>query len=171
MDALKLEATKQKFQGTVNGFRLFTYEQAINDPSVDRKWCGGGQIVDFQEVKVFDFAYLLPGTAAKTPQFISVCEDGSVANAGQQFTVGNVTFTVSYVPGELSLAHDASVDRVFETTINGQPGVEIHPVTEDGIGRTWIAFKSGKGFTVVDAIDLPLTEARKIAEGAQCVIC
>lgn len=169
--ALDQENAKPRFDGVVNGFRLYSYEARAADSSIERDWCGGGEIIDFHDWNGFSFGYLPPGTAATSPQFASICEDGKIANAGQQFVTYNATFDIVYVPGERAFPHDASEDRVSPVTINDRPGVLISPITEKGFGRSWVAYSVDEGFILVDAQDLPLEEVLKISEGISCATC
>jgi hypothetical protein len=117
------------------------------------------------------FNYLPPGTAAVTPQQEVVCEDGSVAGAGQHFLTDGPTFDIWYESGERGFPQDAPAERVSAGKVQGRPAVVIRPLTEEGFGRTWVVFTTKNGMIVLDARDMPLDEALKIAEGIRCESC
>lgn len=162
------EKDKPKFQGMVNGFRLYSFERAFEDPSVEKNSCVA---VEFPLTDELKFNYLPPGTFARSPQFAGKCSDGSTAFVMQSFVTKHGTFDISYQPGERAFGHDASAERVSATTVAGRPGVIIRPLVEEGFGQSWVAFATGNGFIVVDARNLPLSETLKIAEGVKCASC
>jgi hypothetical protein len=170
-EAFNAAKGKPQFEGVVNGIRLWSFEHAYADSSVERKLCGGGEYVDGRVVERLTFEYLPPGTAAFGPQGEGVCEEGTVEGPGQMFVADVPTFTIYYQPGERAFGQDATTDQVEAATVQGQPGVIIKPLTEEGFGRTWVAFATKNGMIVVEASEMPLDEALKIAEGVRCADC
>lgn len=133
--------------------------------------CGGGDYVEWREVKTLVFGYLPPGTATYGPQQEAVCKDGSVGWTGQHFVAFNTTFDIWYESGERAFGQDGAVSRIEAATVQGQPGLVIRPLTEEGFGRTWVVFATSNGMIGADARDMPLDEALKIAEGIRCESC
>jgi hypothetical protein len=170
-EAFNAAKDKPQFEGVVNGIRLWSFEHAFRDASVERKVCGGGEFAEGRVVDRLTFDYLPPGTSAFGPQSEGICEDGSVEGTGQMFVADVPTFTIYYQPGERAFGQDAAADRIEPATVQGQPGVIIRPLTEEGFGRTWVAFATPNGMIVVEASDMPLDEALKIAEGVRCADC
>ena len=171
MAALNAEKGKPQFEGVINGIRLWSYEHAFNDVSVMKVVCGGGDYVEWRLVNKLVFSYLPPGTAAVTPQNEAVCADGSVAWAGQHFLTDGPTFGIWYESGEWAFPQDAPAERVAAGKVQGRPAVIIRPLTKEGFGRTWVVFATKNGMIVVDAQEMPLAEALKIAEGIRCESC
>ena len=166
--ALGAAGAEAQFNGIVNGFRLYGSADAAADPSLLQIECVSGE---FPEVKVMEFTYLPPGTKARSPQYGGVCADGSTAWVTQDFVYGYGTFSVGYELGEKAIGHDATAERVEAGTVAGRPAVLIRPLIEEGNGQSIVAFTLDKGFIVVGALNLPLTETLKIAEGIRCAGC
>jgi hypothetical protein len=169
--AAESERHLPKFEGELNGFRIYDYDPSVEDGSEVKIWCAGGDIVAFAEDKRLTFDYLPPGTHALNPQTASVCEDGSVQQVSQGFVTFNASFDVGYQAGERAFQADASAARVTTNTIAGRPAVIIRPLTEEGFGQTWIVTTTEHGFLGVHARDLPLNEVIRIAEGVKCAGC
>ena len=171
MAALNAEKGKPQFEGTVNGIRLWSSEHGYTDGSV-KVVCGGGDYAEWRLVEKLVFTYLPPGTAAEGPQQEVLCADGSVAGAGQHFVVTDgPTFRIWYESGERAFANEATAKGVQAATVQGRPAVIVRPLTEEGFGRTWVVFATKNGMIQVDAIDMPLDQALKIAEGVRCETC
>jgi hypothetical protein len=158
---------KPAFTGVVNGFQVYPTSEVARY----RRYCGGGVLQEFPLVDTLTFTYLPPGTFARTPQYAGKCADGSVPFVAQNFVGGAFTLSVVYQPGEPVVDTDASADRVSAGTAGGRPGIVIRPVTPEGFGISTVAFATTKGFIVVRAQNLPLSETQKIAEGVQCASC
>jgi hypothetical protein len=141
------------------------------DASFIKIWCGGGEIVDFPLVARLTYEYLPPGTYALSPQSASICEDGSTQQVQQAFTTFNATFDIYFQAGERAFPQEATADRISDEMVADRPAVVIKPLTSEGFGRSHIAMETEKGFIMVDARDLPLSEVLKIAEGVECVDC
>jgi hypothetical protein len=161
-----LEASRglRQFEGEVNGFRLYSFEHAYTDPSVERKFC---VTQEWPLMQVLTYYYLPVGTHASGPQFAGKCADGALNFVMQEFD----NFQVVYQPGERAFGHDASAPYVGEATIQGRSAVVIAPLLEDGFPRAWVAFAADNGFVLVDGRGLPLPEVLKIAEGVRCEGC
>jgi len=166
--ALAMANALAQFNGNRGGFRLYGWANAAIDPSVEQKECVA---VEFPLVQQIQFTYLPAGTAARGPQYSGVCADGSTAWVVQDFFYGYGSFTVGYELGEKAIGHDAPPDRVTAATIAGRAGVIISPLIEEGNGQSIVAFALDKGFVVVGAQNLPLSETLKIAEGIRCEGC
>lgn len=156
------------FEGTVNGVRLYSFEHSFADPSVEKRRC---KRASFEPLDMLKLDYLPPGTFADTPVFAGLCEDGSVGIVMQSLTTHHATFDVIYEPGEAAFGHDAPADRVSTATVAGRHAVIVHPIMEEGFGRSWIGAATENGLLLVDARDLPVEQTLKIAEGVQCAVC
>lgn len=166
--ALTAARGKPQFNGMVNGFRIYGWEDASRDPSLQQKECVA---VEFHPVDIFQFTYLPAGTFAISPQYAGVCVDGTTAWVTQDFVYSYGRFSVGYELGERAIGTDATAERVSEATIAGRPGVIIRPIIEEGNGQSIVAFAMDKGFILVGAVNLPLSETLKIAEGIICAAC
>lgn len=170
--ALAEDDEKPRFQGVVNGVRLYSFDGEIKDPSVAKNRCGsGGFREDLRPDEELVFGYLPPGTFAETPQLARLCDDGSTALVEQHFQTRTATFQVWFDAGELAMAHDATEDRVSAGTVSGRPAVLIRPNTPEGFLRTYVAVVMDRGLLIVDARYMPLDEAIRIAEGVKCGSC
>ena len=162
---------KPQLSGTVNGFRLYGFKATFSNPGIEKKRCAGGKIDRFELASEMAFDYLPPGTSAITPQFAGVCPDGATAFVMQELTTSNTSFDVIYEAGARAFAHDASADRVTAATVGGRRAVVVRPLTEDGLGRSWVAVATPSGLFLIDARRLPLDQTLKIAEGIRCADC
>lgn len=144
------------------------WENAAADPSLEQKECVSER---FPEVDELEFTYLPPGTSALTPQYAGICADGSTAWIVQELAYLYGAITIGYETGEHAIGTDATAERVSEATIAGQPGVIIEPIIEEGNGQSIVAFPMGKGFVVVGAEGLPISETVKVTEGVKCAGC
>lgn len=167
-EALEASRAQPQFSGVVNGFRVYSWEEAAADPAKEQQECVA---VQFKEVAIFRAHYLPPGTYARSPQYAGVCADGSTAWVNQDFQYGYGTFSIGYELGERAIGTDATADRVKAGEVNGRPAVFIEPIIEEGNGQSIIAFAMDKGFIVIGATGLPLTETLKIAENITCDGC
>ncbi len=152
----------------VNGFRIYGWEDAARDPSLEQKECVS---VSFPIVDFLEFTYLPPGTSLRSPQYAGMCADGSTAWVNQEFESPAASFSIAYELGERAIGTDATAERISGATIGGRPGVIIKPLIEEGNGQSIVAFPLGEGFIVVGASQLPISETLKIAEGVRCVDC
>ena len=166
--AVEAEKDKPKFNGIVGDFRLYSFDMAFNDPAIERKRC---VVSEFRAVGQLQLAYLPPGTSAATPWYTGYCTDGSMALVMREFLTKHGRFSVAYQGGERAFGHDAPAERISAQTINGRTGVVVRPILDEGFGRLWIAVGTPNGFIVVEAVDLPLAEGIKIAEGVTCDAC
>lgn len=166
--ALEIAKGMPQFNGVINGFRLYGLEDAARDPSLRQQECVADR---FPQVGLLLFTYLPPGTSAISPQYAGVCVDGTTAWVTQDFVYNYGRFSVSYELGERAIGTDATAERVSEATVAGRPGVIIRPIIEEGNGQSIVAFVMDKGFILVGAVNLPLSETLKIAEGVKCASC
>jgi len=166
--ALDSSKSLPQFSGTVNNFRVFSYQAESQDPSQGQKECVA---VEFAEVDLFKPTYLPAGTFARSPQYSGICADGSTAWVNQDFGYGYGIFSIGYELGERAVGTDATEDRVKAGTIAGQPALLIEPLIKEGNGQSIVAFPLGKGFIVIGAEYLPINETVKIAEGVSCAAC
>jgi hypothetical protein len=169
--ANQVDSAKPQFNGSVAGIRLYSFDGVARGTAAGKVVCGGGQIKEFRDVKNLSFEYLPPGTYTLGPQSAAICEDGSIASFGQQFSTDTTTFDIWYTAGERAFGHDAPEDRISAGKVNGRDAVIIRPITDAGFGRTWIAEATDNGLLIVDAREMPLTEVQKIAEGVECSGC
>lgn len=168
-EAMAADQTKPRFEGAVNGIRLYQYGN--DDPTVRKVVCDGGKYARHEEVANLSYGYLPPGTFAMTPQAAAICDSGSVAGFGQQLSTMTSSFDIWYWAGERALAHDASSDRISGGSVNGREAVFIRPVTESGFDRSYVAWSTENGMIVLDAWMMPFEEILRIAEGVECGSC
>jgi hypothetical protein len=168
--AYEAQKSLPRFEGVRGNFRLYRSD-VRPEASFIKIWCGGGEIVDFPLVERLTYEYLPPGTYALSPQSASICEDGSTQQVQQAFATFNSTFDIHFQAGERAFPQEATADRITDEMVADRPAVVIKPLTSEGFGRSHVAMETEKGFIMVDARDLPLNEAMKIAEGVKCADC
>ena len=164
------EREKPQFEGTINGFRIYSIEHAMEDPSVRKEEC---VVARFELTSQMTFGYLPPGTFARSPQYAGICPDGSISWILQEFLTKHGSFDIGYQAGERAFGYAASSGRVQAAEVGGQPAVIIRPLIPEGFGQFGVAVATENGFIIVDvrATGLPLSEIMKIAEGVQCEGC
>lgn len=165
-----IDDSKPVFRGTVNGFRLFSFEDGMA-PDVPCTLAEGETLVwglpDEAHPSPINPTYLPPGTFAIGPVGILLCPDGTLVEALQDFSVSNATFDIRYDVGRPIVVHEAAAERVEAGTINGQPAVIIRPLIPEGWGPSQVVFQSGQGYLTVLSFDMPLEETLKVAKGLQ----
>lgn len=166
--AVAAELGEERFNGSLNGFRLFSWDKAAADPELQQQECVA---YEFPEVTTLTFGYLPAGTFARSPEYAGMCEDGSTAWITQEFGFGYGTFQISYELGEKALGHDAPASRIAEIDVGGHEGVLISPVIEEGNGQSIVVYEFAAGFAGVSAMNLPADELLKIAGGIHCGDC
>jgi hypothetical protein len=164
-EAEQAEAGKPPFEGIINGIE---FRPAGAGTLLD--YCGDDDFIGFQETQDINHQYLPPGTKALSPLYAAVCPDETRPVIGQEFAGYNFSFEVFWY-GQRVFRHEASEDRVSETTIGQSPGVAIAPLTSDGYGSSAITWPSPNGMIAVTALDLPFDQLRKVAEGVRCDVC
>jgi hypothetical protein len=169
MEAYAAEKDEPRFAGVLNGIELGDWARL---DEVIREHCrGGGLSADLKEVSGLSYGYLPPGTAAWGPQVARYCENGDLSSVSQEFLVTNASFVIRYKAGKPFVAHDAPERRVAAASLDGNRAVVIRPITEEGFGRSWVAFLAGDGLIEVEGRDLPVEQTMKIAEAIKCDLC
>jgi hypothetical protein len=167
------EAAKPRFEGVVNGIRLYSLDAG---PDVQRKdACSDAKPEEAEELTMSDVAgtpmeiiptYLPPGAEEVAPMEPPVACKGIVVNVQRWWAMrGKGDFYVSRRQGEQAIASNASADRVSAATVGGKPAVVVAPLAPDGFGQSTVIVAEDFGITIVFADGLPIEETVKIAEG------
>ena len=169
------EAAKPRFEGVVNGIRLYSLDAG---PDVQRKdACSDAKPEEAEELTMSDVAgtpmeiiptYLPPGAEEVDPMEPPVACKGIVANVQRWWIIrGKADFYVSRRQGEQAIATDASAERVSAATVGGKSAVLVAPLAPDGFGQSAVIMAEDFDITIVSGLDLPMEETMKIAEGLQ----
>jgi hypothetical protein len=167
--AVEEDKDKPRFTGTIGDFRLYSFDAAKNGTAAERDRC---VVTEFRAAGELETRYVPGGTAALSPWYTGYCANDDVALVMREFLTKHGKFSIAYQPGERAFGHDAPSERITEQTLSAnQAAVIIQPVLEEGFGRSWVAIETSGGFILVEAVDLPLSEVIKIAEGVTCGAC
>jgi hypothetical protein len=176
LERLRLEEeAKPRFEGVVNGIRLYPTGSA-SPP--ERTWaCSDAKPEEIQHVDMSAVAgtameivpsYLPPGAEETSSALPPVICKGTVAYVQRDWNMpGDGLFFIARREGQRVIDIDASAERVSPTTIGGKPAVLVAPLAADGYGPSAAIVAEEFGLTVVSAVDLPLKETVKIAEGLE----
>jgi hypothetical protein len=167
------EAAKPRFEGVVNGIRLYSLSAG---PDVQRKdACSDAKPEEAEELTLSDVAgtsmeiiptYLPAGAEEQSPMEPPVACKGIVVSVQRWWIIrGKGFFLISRREGEQAIDTDTSADRVSAATIGGKPAAVVAPVAPDGFGPSMVIVAEDFGITIVFADGLPLEETVKIAEG------
>jgi hypothetical protein len=167
------EAAKPRFEGVVNGIRLYRTGAAV---TVQRKWaCSDAKPEDVQHPAMSAVAgtpmeivptYLPPDAEEVAPTWPPVVCKGVLVYVERGWvTPGRGWFSIYRYEGEQAIDVDASVDRVSAASIGGKAAVLVKPLTPEGFGYSMVIVAEDFGLTVVAADGLPIEETVKIAEG------
>ena len=168
------EEAKPRFEGVVNGIRLYPTGAA---PAVQRKdACTGARGEGVEEIPMSEVAgtpmeiaptYLPPGSEEVGPTWPPVMCKGILANVQREWVIRDegAHFRIARRQGEHANAIDASAERVSPATVGGKPAVLVKPLTPEGYGYSMVIVAEDFGITSVVAFGLPLEETVKVAEG------
>jgi hypothetical protein len=167
------EAAKPRFEGVVNGIRLYSLSAA---PDVQRKdACSDAKPEEAEELTLSDVAgtsmeiiptYLPAGAEEVEPMEPPVACKGIVVSVQRWWIIrGKGDFFITHRQGEQAIQIDTSADRVSAATVGGKPAVVVAPLAPDGLGPSAVIVAEDFGLTYVVGLDLPLEETMKIAEG------
>ena len=167
------EVAKPRFEGVVNGIRLYDTNA---DPAVQRKdACSDAKPDEVEHLTMSAVAgtpmeiiptYVPPGAEEVDPMWPPVACKGTVVSVERRWIIrGKAHFYISRRQGEQAIATDASRERVSAATVGGKRAVLVDPITPDGFGQSAVIVAEEFGITIVSAFDLPLEETVKIAEG------
>ena len=170
---MREEAAKPRFEGVVNGIRLYSLAAG---PALQRKdACWGAKPGEGEELTMSAVAgtpmeiiptYLPPGAEEVDPMEPPVACKGIVVSVQRHWIIrGKGDFFIWHREGEQAIATDASADRVSAATVGGKPAVLVAPLAPDGFGLSTVIVAEEFGLTLVVGLDLPLEETVKIAEG------
>jgi hypothetical protein len=153
------------FVGEINGFRLYQPGDFENE----RVPCGGADYAGFEEVEVFQLHYIPENSYVLGPQSASICPDGKMSGAYQDFD----RFQVAYLVGERAFHNTAPEGAIVETEIQGRPAIVISRLGVNDINfiDTKVAFQTENGFVLVDARRMPTETAVEIAAAIACPDC
>jgi len=167
------EAPKPKFEGVLNGIRLYPTDA---EAAAQRKWActgAGGQGVEHPPMSAVVGTpmeivptYLPPGAEETIPPaFPPVVCKGTVAYVERDWGIrGKGDFYIIRYQGERAIDVDAPAERLSAATVGGKPAVLVKPLVE-GYDYSTVILAEDFGITVVAAFGLPLEETIKIAEG------
>jgi hypothetical protein len=167
------EAAKPRFEGVVNGIRLYGPDA---DAAVQRKdACSEASRDEVEHLTMSDVAgtamdivptYLPAGAEEVDPMSPPVACRGTLVSVERWWVIrGKGNFFIARRQGEQAIDTDASADRVSPTTVGGKRAVLIKSLTPEGYGQSAVIVAEEFGITIVSAFDLPLEETVKIAEG------
>lgn len=168
------EAAKPKFEGVVNGIRLYGPDA---DAAVQRESpCNYVKPEELEYVTMSDVAgtpmeiiptYLPAGAEEVDPMWPPMVCRGILASVERQWLVRGkgVDIFIYRRQGEHATATEASPERVSAGTVSGRPAALIKPLTPEGYGQSAVIVAEDFGITIVSAFGLPLEETIKIAEG------
>jgi hypothetical protein len=166
------EAAKPKFEGVVNGIRLYPRgAKAVPTP----QWaCTDAKPEEVQHPDMSAVAgtpmeiiptYLPAGAEETPPTFGPVLCKGILAHVQREWVIrGKGDFYVIRYQGEHAFETDAPAERISAATVGGKPAVLMEPLVE-GYDYSTVIISEEFGFTVVAAFGLSLDETVKIAEG------
>lgn len=169
------ELAKPRFEGVVNGIRLYPTNA---DPAVQRKdACSDVKPDEVERVSMSAVAgtpmeiiptYLPPGADEVDPMWRPIVCKGILVYVERRWLIrGKADFSIRRHQGEQATSIEASADRISAATVGGKPAVLVEPITLDGYGYSMAIVAEDFGTTVVVAFGLPLEETVKIAEGLQ----
>ena len=167
------EVAKPRFEGVVNGIRLYDTNA---DPAVQRKdACSDAKPDEVEHLTMSAVAgtpmeiiptYVPPGAEEVDPMWPPVACKGTVVSVERRWIIrGKAHFYISRRQGEQAIATDASRERVSAATVGGKRAVLVDPITPDGFGQSAVIVAEEFGITIVSASGLPIEETVKIAEG------
>jgi hypothetical protein len=168
------EAAKPRFEGVVNGIRLYGPDV---DAAVQRKdACSQASRDEVEHLTMTDVAgtamdivptYLPAGAEEVDPMSPPVACKGTLASVERWWVIRDrgADFFISHRQGEQAIDTDASAGRVSPATVGAKRAVLIKPLTPEGYGQSAVIVAEEFGITIVSAFDLPLEETVKIAEG------
>lgn len=161
-EAQAVELGTPFFEGIVNGFKFVALRDDGSAPGVG----GGCRATVSKQSDRLTFDYLPPGTDPSLPQTEQSCESGEVVFIEQTIPnpYGWISAGVQY--NAKALVSQFSEARVKPVTVQGRPGVIVEPLIPEGNGYSLVAFEFGRGWAVVSAIEMPMSETLKVAEGA-----
>jgi hypothetical protein len=167
------EEAKPRFEGVVNGIRLYDTNA---DPAVQRKdACSDAKPDEVEHLTMGAVAgmpmeiiptYLPPDAEEVDPMWRPIVCKGTLVYVERRWLIrGKGDFSITRHQGEQATSTEASADRISATTIGGKRAVLVEPITPDGYGYSMAIVAEDFGTTVVVAFGLPLEETVKIAEG------
>jgi hypothetical protein len=174
MAAQAIDERKPRFGGWMNGiYFVRPGESPPQDPRAGTV-CPRSEVRAASEEQVRqhprfpELSYVLPGMSEVETPSGSLCRDRVIV-IQRIFSVGPYSVEVSVVryPGSWFVETSVSRDRLSTGQIAGRPAVVKAPVTPEGYGESAIYIREEDGVTVVGALDLPLEELTRIAEGVR----
>lgn len=172
---MQQEAAKPRFEGVVNGIRLYSLDAG---PALQRKdACSDAKPEEVEQLTMSAVegtpmeivpTYLPPGAEEIPPMWPPVACKGIVVSVERDWMVrGKAYFSISRRQGEQAIAIDASAERVSAATVGGKPAALVKPLAPDGFGYSMVIVAEDFGITIVSDDGLPIEETVKIAEGLQ----
>jgi hypothetical protein len=165
------EAAKPKFEGTINGIRLYPSdakdipapEWACTDAKPEEVVHPDMSAVAGSPLEIVP-TYLPAGAEEIPPSFGPTICRGIVAHVHRDWVIRGIgDFYIIRYQGQHAFDVDAAPDRVLAATVAGKPAVLVKPLLE-GYDYSTVIMAEDFGYTVVAGF-LPLDEIVKIAEG------
>ncbi len=167
------EDAKPKFEGVVNGIRLYP---ATGKASPREDACSDAEPGEVEQITMDAVAgtpmeitptYLPDGAEEVAPMSPPVACKGTVVYVERRWNVRGrgADFSIVRRQGEQAIDTDASADRTSAATVGGKRAVLVAPLTPAGYGYSMVIVAEGFGLTTVISFGLPLDESVKIAEG------
>jgi len=167
------EASKPKFEGTLNGIRFYPADAPAAVQRMDA--CSGAKAEEVQHPDISAVAstpmeivptYLPEGAEEGPATFDPVVAcGGTVVRVERRWVIpGKGDFFIIHWQGEHAVASDVPLDRLSPATVSGKPAVLVKPLVE-GYDYSTVYVAEDFGVTLVAAFGLSLVETVKIAEG------
>jgi len=166
------EDAKPKFEGVVNGIRLYPTGGGASER---KDACSDAKGEDVQQVTMDAVAgtvmeitptYLPDGAEEQAQMWPPVVCKGVLTSVERWWTIrGKATFFIARRQGEQAIDTGASADRISSATVGGKRAAVVKPLTPAGYGWSMVIVAEDFGLTVIGADGLPLDETVKIAEG------
>jgi len=165
------EATKPKFEGTINGIRIYSPDASAEEWRKDACTDAKPEEVEHPDISALagtpmDIVptYLPPGAEETDPRSTPTVCKGTIAYTERRWGItGKGEFYVIRRQGEQAIDLDVPERRISAATVAGKPAVLVAPIVE-GYDYSGVVVADDIGITVVAGL-LPLDEIVKIAEG------
>jgi hypothetical protein len=165
------EAAKPKFEGTINGIRIYSPDASAEEWRKDA--CTDAKSDEVEHPDISELAgtpmdivptYLPLGAEETDPRSTPTVCKGTIAYTERRWGItGKGEFYVIRRQGEQAIDLDVPEGRISAATVAGKPAVLVAPIVE-GYDYSVVVVADDIGITVVAGL-LPLDEIVKIAEG------
>jgi len=166
------EDAKPKFEGVVNGIRLYPTGGGASER---KDACSDAKPEEVQQVSMDAAAgtpmeiaptYLPAGAEEQAATGPPVACKGILTDVERWWVIpGKGSVLIGRRQGEQAIDVGASADRISPATVGGKRAVVVKPLTPAGYGYSMIVVAEDFGLTIVGVDGLPMEETVKIAEG------